>query len=299
MCDTRRIVMTTGTGYRAEQCFHFLCSLRNSGYTGDIAFFTDNAPADLQELFKRFQVTAVPIQQPLLKRRHSSLYPTLARPMRAKHFPGSKFVELYKNWLPIPSTRFIAYRQYLQNLSSWYDECFVCDVRDIIFQTNPFDTTDQSPIAFYEEHAAHKLCNCQYNRPWIEEAYGKKAVATWGQNTAICSGATHLRGEGIFTYLDLMVEHIKQTNTTTPGVDQAIHNYIGYNLDVPGLRIIPQTQAQVLNIGTTPFDQLAFNSDGLLLNAQGQLAAVVHQYDRHGEHFNSLLAQLCQSPSVA
>jgi len=292
MSDSRRIIMTTAVGYQPEHCQVFLTTLRNTGYKGDIVFFVESPSPELQQMMKAYGVTAAPIRTPRFKKRHFNYYPFIVRQLFPRHLRDDT-VDLYENWIPIISSRFIAYRRYFKTVSAIYDECLLCDMRDVYFQANPFEVETSSQITFYEEYPHNRIDQCPYNREWVKEAYGEKALKTWGHHTVICAGTTHLKANGILRYLDAILLQIQSVNPHGTGVDQALHNFIARNLEIEGLSIVPQAQSKVLNIGTTPTEELTFNKEGLLTNTQGEVAAIVHQYDRHSNLFEGLIGKLC------
>src|SRR5262249_21887598 len=79
-------------------------------------------------------------------------------------------------------------------------------------------------------------------------------------------------------YLDCMCEQAARLVACTVGVDQALHNYIVHN------RLVPATvhafgEGGAINLNATRLASLDMRN-GRMYGRDGQLLAIVHQYDR-------------------
>ena len=114
----------------------------------------------------------------------------------------------------------------------------------------------------------------------------------------ICSGSTMGEQVAIETYLRSMVGESDETGTKLMGADQGFHNYLYYsnklgNADsIRGITVFDQGRGAINNMGamrTAPLESwgngkiLEYHSDTdmAVLNWDGSVSPVVHQFDRH------------------
>jgi hypothetical protein len=70
------------------------------------------------------------------------------------------------------------------------------------------------------------------------------------------------------------------------GYDQGIVNRLCHGddaADLPGLVLHPYRSSPVLHLGNAPPGTVRLDGAGELRNDDGELVAIVHQYDRHPE----------------
>ena len=65
------------------------------------------------------------------------------------------------------------------------------------------------------------------------------------------------------------------------GVDQGIHNVLVYTGRIPHTLVLSHEAGPVATVGRAPIE-VRRDSYGRVLNENGEVAAVVHQYDRSG-----------------
>jgi hypothetical protein len=207
------------------------------------------------------------------------------------------------------------------------------DARDTYFQSNPFATVPRQTTGgtagvlywFGENVDATRLGQSKQNRKWLQAAYGEVVADMLQDKPTLCSGATMGEQVALETYIRAMVAESDQTGTVLAGADQGFHNYLYYSHKfqftetIHSIVVFDQGQGIVNNMGalrTKPLDQWGNGqivrtvSDPnetnprkkdsyQVLNWDGTLSPVVHQFDRHpklseyffkikGGHFMSL-----------
>jgi hypothetical protein len=192
------------------------------------------------------------------------------------------------------------------------------DVRDTYFQLNPFDTvprqtdiTRQSGLLYFfgENVEATRLGKSASNRKWLQAAYGEHVADLLADKPTVCSGATMGEQVALETYIRAMVAESDYTGTVLAGADQGFHNYLHYShkfknvQTIHSIVVFDQGQGIVNNMGalrTKPLGEwgngkmvqtvvnpnetnLRKRTQYTVLNWDGSVSPVVHQFDRHKE----------------
>lgn len=213
--------------------------------------------------------------------------------------------------------RFYIYRWWAMKYHS-HTVIMLCDLRDVIFQSNPFKyrTFEWLPpvsqlTLFKEAHPNAVIGRCGFNSQWIKSCYGKEALRGIGHNTVICSGVTFGTRDAILAYTYLMTKQLNPTvrrlssNSSTElhnnacattGMDQGFHNWLYYSgqLDrILDVRVFQQGEGPVNTVGAffgvRRKIKWTLEKWGILegkapkaniLNWNGDISPVVHQLDR-------------------
>jgi hypothetical protein len=304
----KNLVMGLVKGYSFEQLRPFVASLRATGYSGDICLFY----ADLDErtvnslreygvelvpfkfeplnlLFKRVHPYA--IMNRLLKLPLDFVYPAnelfaslvnLAASGKgderavAKYRIAAKFMNVY-------CVRFPLYYIHLARNRGKYANVMITDVRDVIFQRDPFDFDLGDEVCCFLEDPRELIKDCEYNTKWLNLGIGRGAVEEVGDNVVSCSGVTLGSYRAMMHYLEVMNEQMMRLKSHPNGMDQGVHNYVLYKRQLKGVRLFPNGLGPVLTMGKTTDLPTKFDAEGRVLNDDGTIPAVLHQYDRHIE----------------
>jgi hypothetical protein len=135
------------------------------------------------------------------------------------------------------------------------------------------------------------------NRKWLTQAYGEIVANAMQDKPTICSGSTMGEQVAIETYLRAMVGESDETGVKLMGADQGFHNYLHYSNKLANAKTIrsilvqDQGSAIINNLGALRTKELEEWGNGKLvetrgksvrvLNWNGELSPVVHQFDRH------------------
>ncbi|KAL7539896.1 hypothetical protein ACHAXR_009692 [Thalassiosira sp. AJA248-18] len=206
---------------------------------------------------------------------------------------------------PVATARYEVYWMWsLQyNKESWL---MLIDARDVWFQLPPFEELMtrgevSGELHLFGENAdVVKIGTSNFNRRWLEMAYGKKTVSPFFEQPVICSGSTIGNQDAIETYLRAMVAEYDATLCKSKGCDQGFHNYLYYSgklgakdnegntEGISKVLVHEQGKGIINNLGALRDKPLKewglYNAEKqLVLNWDGTTSAVAHQYDRDKE----------------
>ena len=297
--DSRNVVLGCATDYSPEQVTPFLSTLRGAGYRGEVALVIYNEQSEpLAKLVREYSVTLVSV----------SRYPQWVPPglggrlqnrgrMRLLHrFLGATLpVFLNSSWIlsmksmhlhpfyHIACGRYFIYDSWLRQRRSHLDSVLLTDVRDVIFQGDPFAYLNGAGLRCYIEPGVN-LGDEPINTEWMTVAYGRDICMRYNGRQISCSGTSMGDVSSILEYLGKMcVALCKALSRITglPGVDQAVHNRLIWDGCLPGVRLGENGRDAVMTLKNADSRAFAFDEDGRLLNLDGRPAPVLHQYDFH------------------
>ena len=229
------IILTTALYYKAEVVKPFLNSLFASGFSGQIAAISNKCGA--REYLES---------------------------------QGVEILDDIDNGYPINSRRFLVYREFLRGVS---EPVIICDVRDIIFQSNPEENMPVDGINVFREYEGITIGECPYNSKWMKAIFGK---VKWGDKEIICAGATSGR---LTEYCDAVWQMLSNLPPTV-GLDQAVHNHLIYSERIKA-NVVLNEAGQVYTVGYMPRESVSLAGDGFIRNKAGEIPCMIHQYDRH------------------
>lgn len=183
------------------------------------------------------------------------------------------------HWAPHPVVaRFAVYAQILQERVE-IGEVVATDVRDVVFQADPFEDADDD-LQFFVEAEDRALADHAFNLKHLRALVGEGLAQDLGRRSCVCVGVvagprvTMLR----FCRALLLLCAIPRSRVGGAfGADQAACNVIAH-LNLVGGQIRPN-YGRVATIGLTAAESLRFEG-GRILNPDGSSSAIVHQYDR-------------------
>ena len=242
------LILGACAGYAARQIWPFVESLRR-WYAGEVIFVSAHLPPDAKKLLREHGITEVEI---------------------ALDLPSAN----------IQLQRYFGYREILQARPD-IARALLVDVRDVIFQDQPFTLLPAAPlVAFLEDE---KIGDCGFNTHWIETFYGPGRAAELASRTISCSGTTGGTRAGLLRYLGLMCRDIAAAAPKRLiGGDQAVHNHL-LNGEMPDAVLVPNRTGTVQSLHHQK--ELIFDSLGRLLNIDRRVCPVVHQIDRYPRFF--------------
>lgn len=188
----------------------------------------------------------------------------------------------------IKSLRWPVFLTYFQNLEKngyAFDNVFLCDVVDTIFQTNVFTHMNSRGDGLYAfmEDAQMPIFKQYINALWIKTCFGEEALRDIGNNSISCSGTVLGSWSAIIAYLSKMTSQFLTRSSACleiGGNDQGVHNFIIHKKLIPNIEIylIPHETGFVGTVGVSQW--LKRNKFGFVLNKKGEIYAVVHQLNR-------------------
>jgi hypothetical protein len=296
MSSGKPIVMGSATNLPASHFLPFFQSLRATGYDGHTCvFFAGIEPAEQARLAEVVdELVCVDPAHPAVapewtmralgwsKRTHGLRrhFPTLChlacRVRRAG--PASGFAnDLEVRLQGLQSLRYAHYLEYLRHHTE-FTQVMISDLRDVIFQRDPFAAPVASLEVFLEEPEMTFGVD-GFNRRWISDLYGESGVSELGDRIVSCSGVTFGTRDLMTGYLRVMADEVRRHLPPLGPHDQAMHNWLLYTGRFDGSFSVSNGYGRVLTMGAQ--HHVEVSADGTVLNRDGSVPAVLHQYDRH------------------
>lgn len=156
----------------------------------------------------------------------------------------------------------------------------LADVRDVIFQSDPFDHVNSGK---YTGDEILKVKDCHSNATWIKAAYGEDTYTMLADKISVCSGVSIGTLSSIQDYLDAFCRETirlmqEKCLDTLPVWDQAFHIKLLLLDGFPFQRV--PWNGFLATVAQAASDQLHVNAEGLV-EVGGHVPAILHQYDRH------------------
>lgn len=305
----KNLVMGLVKGYTFEQIYPFVASLRGTDYAGHICLFYSDLDASTVNSLREFDVELVPFTMgtvnlgfrrlyvfSLLQRIYDSplsllfplhrLFAGLVNFAASRSKNGEEYVakcRLAVKAFNVYCVRFPLYYLYLAQNRGRYAKIMLTDVRDVIFQRDPFEFEFGTELSVFLEDDRQKMKDCPYNSRWLETGFGKDVLREIGNEIPSCSGTTIGGYHAIVEYLELMIDQMLRLKAHPSGMDQGVHNYLLYTQQLKNVRIFQNRLGPVFTLGKTVDLPTLFDEEGYVLNKDGTVAHVLHQYDRHME----------------
>lgn len=291
------LILGTTRGYDWPQLEPFVRSLAVVGFRGDTVLFGARTTRQTITTLNSHGVTVLPY-------RELSIAVGKRRNLRPEHvhlfsLARSRFCRGLSKWKPsaltsrtllramgslygIWSARYLLYLDYLLNLSTPRrpDLVILTDVRDVIFQRDPslLANTHAGLVVSLEDQST-TLGSCQENSEWLLRTYGRAVLRSLRDQPISCAGVTFGSYAGVLDYLRAMVDQLLTIPRDFHGADQAVHNFLLRSGSLSPFQEYANGQGPVLTLGTSSVYELSDHGD--VLNADGSLPTIVHQYDRH------------------
>ena len=241
------LVLGYATGYDAAVIAPFVRSLR-SWFDGTIALVVDRRD-DVLALLEEHDVVAI--------------HPEPAA-----------------GWEPhAVVARFSAYADLIERWPD-ADSVFVTDVRDVVFQGDPF-APRPAQMEVFNEWDGGDLGAHAFNTKHLTAVFGEDIAASLADKACLCVGTIIGPRDDVLRLCRtmLMLAAIPRSEIGGAfGADQAVFNMaIHYGLVRASVQ---PNYRRVATIGMTPGDMLHFH-EGRVVNPTGGFSPIVHQHDRH------------------
>ena len=218
-------------------------------------------------------------------------------------YPTPEYLGKYR----IVDYRWKVYEDFINANPEKYDMVYTTDVRDVIFQRDLFkDYEGHQPFLgvavedgiFSTEKSGHK--------DFFIGTYGLEAYEKYKNERIICMGTVGGTASEFCEFCRIMWEilsseriyHLEHVEHVA-GCDQAVANYLLYNdkLFNDILLVSDNKTGHVMTIGITEPEDVKLDAEGRVLNGEGKIAAVVHQYDRKPEVIKVVLKKYSEGMS--
>lgn len=306
-------MLAAAVGYRRHQVVPFLRSLRNAGYSGDVVLFVDRRlKRELERDPVLSQLTLIaclrwlpmklgfvykPRTMGLLWSPAQALLWTalklLARtPITDR--PRERLQLAVAVVLHTPmEARFFRYLSYLRKHP--HERVLLSDVRDVLFQGDPFAGIPMRGVSVSIETSSYTVGSEPHNASWLARVCGPETLRRIGGNRVANVGVTYGDTDAIINYLERLIDAVLTTPprlTWIVGADTALHNMLVWTGQLGEVTQLPPLQSAVATLNGIDEAELRLDVDGRLLNRDGSLPNVLHQYDRQPSIRDKLLAAL-------
>lgn len=246
------LVLGYATGYDAADIAIFVRSLR-AYYSGPVALVVDRT-ADVRAFLAEYGVEALDA-------------------------PCTQDVASGKSWAPHPVVSRFAGFDMLLSERPWVRHVLLTDVRDVVFQGDPFASAP-SRLDFFAECDA-PLKTHDFNMKYLRAVAGDSFADSVAEQPCICVGT--VLGSRIelsrFCRLILMLGAIPRSEIGGAfGADQAACN-LAVHLGLIDGQVFGN-HSRVATLGMVTADKVSL-VDGVIRNPDGSVSPIVHQYDRH------------------
>ncbi|WP_319584236.1 hypothetical protein [uncultured Pseudodesulfovibrio sp.] len=254
----KHLILGLAAGYHYGDVRPFLASLDRAAYAGDLVFFVSKTTRDLDRM-RQHGVELLPMERP----------------------PGTEDV-------PCNGLRYFLYLEYLRTCGQTYDRILISDVRDVLFQRDPFDFPWPDGVCCTLEDASATVGSCPFNARWVREHLGAPALDAITDRPVSCSGTTVGDHAAMLAYLAKMTGLLlpPSTGECMAGYDQGIHNHLVHTGRINDLTLY-DNDGPILTLAQTRGEP-AVNAHGEVLNEAGRVPHLVHQYDRKSSLFKMI-----------
>lgn len=266
------LVLGLARRYKAAQLAPFVLSLRETGYRGRIVFLV----AELDDATESF-----------LRAHGVELVPFDVDGFPPYHYQNSRFF-IYLEYLLDSLLRGAVPRSVLMS-----------DVRDVIFQGDPF-AFDRGRLDVFYENEAIAIGECKFNAHFFHKTFGDDILGELAECRISCSGTTIGTAQGTIEYLIEMWNVMMLLSDRAAGglADQAAHNLIVHRGLVDGTRVHANGD-HVLTLHHIGSEKVSLRADGRIIGENGVVCPIVHQYDRHPALRDAIAARYAASTRVA
>ena len=190
----------------------------------------------------------------------------------------------------VQNSRWKIYEDFLSNNTDKYNMVFTADIKDTFFQKDIFkyykDYNKPFLGVFYEESI---IKNRPMNCDWVRFYSGQENLEKIYLNRIICSGTLIGTIDKFIEFCNILWKTMKDKNDLINIRDQGAVNYIIYYLKYFNDCLIPKDNyGPLMTIGLSNRDNLTLDQDDNIINYSGQVAAVIHQYNRHEDIVNKI-----------
>lgn len=305
MSEAPQLVLGLADRMTPESIRPFVVSLRRTGYRGLVGLVVGECdPTELEAIRSMVDlVWEVAGQYPrppgfllrMLRRLRTAkgfhrLYPlafTTACRLGPEHAAPELRLQLEFHLEGLVALRWLHFYDVVLELDG-IDALLLTDVRDVVFQADPFAAPVSGLELFAEERPA-TIGSESYNRRWMCQQYGVQALAKYADCQVSCCGTVIGDRESILHYLSEMRVEIRSKRMPLSG-DQGVHNYLIWSGRLKEHTLVENGWGRVATVGG--MKAVLRDDDGLVTNRDGTRPAVVHQYDRHPDLVAGLLPLL-------
>lgn len=200
-----------------------------------------------------------------------------------------------RHFLDPNTRRFVEFQLALGHRLPDFDRVLLSDLRDVVFQADPFQLIQDEGILFGLEDEGVRLGSHWANSRWLERVAGARIRDELADERVSCVGVVLGSGRVISDYLRQLVEVLTSPGINVAnfhGADTGGHNLVVRRSRLPGVRFADFHSGGILNMHGLRPECIRWNADGYLCDANGRTIPIIHQFDRHPHVASRLLNRL-------
>jgi len=196
---------------------------------------------------------------------------------------------IYKD-IPIINVRWKMYIDFLKEKKNEYKLVFSADIRDTFFQKDVFKYYENYE-PFLGVAIEDGTLDDDYNKKWIVDFVGEKIHEILKNERIICVGTIWGTLDKFLEFSEIFWEKL----TSFPkSIEQGIANYLFYYEKIFEDSIVKSDNyGPIMTIGLTESKNIILDSNNNILNFKGEIAYVIHQYDRHSYLMIKIVNKFC------
>ena len=287
---SRNLILGLATGMPEAQLRPFFLSLERAGYRGDVCLFVKDLDRAALDFLRARRVNLVPFREAYLRpkwARFADVAAWFMKPAQRQRFTEQATL----TFLHPLGARFICYQSYLEICRPAYDHVMLADIRDVLFQRDPFDFAIPAGLSVFMEDAGKTIGACPFNSEWMRLGFGRRAVRQLGDKNISCCGTVIGTTAAMADYLERM-GRILHAAKSRKVIDQSAHNWLIHRQPPPTLHCFSNEAGPVLTMHYLAAARIRLDESSRVVNPDGHVVNTLHQYDRHPELARKLLAQL-------
>jgi hypothetical protein len=180
------------------------------------------------------------------------------------------------------------YHDFLAADPTRFDQVLVSDVRDVVFQSDPFAEAVEG-LELFMEDSSHRFDTNDFNGRWLQDLEGEAFAREHATDTPSCAGTVAGTTPALLAYLGAMRAEISWRRIPMGSHDQGVHNALILKGRLPQAKLFPNGTGRVLTMGG--MTDAHFDGEGRVFGPDGSEPAVVHQYDRFPAHSPTIFAR--------
>ncbi|MDO7874166.1 hypothetical protein Q5H93_05430 [Hymenobacter sp. ASUV-10] len=260
----RNLILGISDNYNYFHLSRFFESLYKTSFDGHVCLFVGpNTGANTVRQLQKLGVETILYKKdfPYISQPHPANFPALPDPIHIYNF------------------RHFLYYDYILKHEQDFDNVLLTDVRDVVFQKDPFDFPIASQLYVAMESRDKRIGSCQYNSKWVLNGYGQEKLDELAEQIVSCAGTTLGPMAQIKRYLHTLLSAILELKDAYGCADQAVHNDLLHSGRIAPVRQLYNDDTPILTVGAE--FEFKLDPQGYLLDGKGHRANTVHQYDRH------------------
>jgi len=286
----KTLILGLISGLSLEQVRPFFLSLEKSGYGGETCMVVSDLGVATQAFLRSQRVQLVPFQKAFLKG-----FPAFVAGLPGLVLSRRRRAALDRQLAPAclhpRCARYFFYQSCVQEFGGNYSQIMLTDVRDVLFQADPFAFAWPDGLSVFLEDRSRTLGACEHHSRTVLQVFGRGAWRAMSGQPIVSTGVTIGTTAAIREHLARVTRILGEKKDLRP-IDRAVHNFLAHHEPPANLHQFENTSGPVLTLGGVNPASLQFNDRGQLLTPAGRIVNTLHQYDRQPELAAKLLKLL-------